>query len=161
MRTITVCIAVSFLAVMSCVTSQDKHDGGLDAARPSDAGSDAASDGGGSTDAAYQCHFDPLANHSSIGGGGVSCQFSECPMWYQRMVDGGVAYGGCGAEFVPGVCIADVCVPVSEVATLSDGGQAPEGAGWAALCCGDGPACACDEICWAPNATDAPHCVPM
>jgi nucleotide-binding universal stress UspA family protein len=28
------------------------------------------------------------------------------------------------------------------------------------FCCGNGPPCACGQICWAPNATDPPHCIP-
>lgn len=158
-------MAVFILAAMSCVTPLDTADGGVDAARPRDAASEtgleAGSDGGDSPDAAYECRFDPLAEHRNLGGGGGYCQFSDCPIKYQRMVDSGVAYGGCGHDFVPGVCITDVCVPISEIATLPGGEQAPEEAGWAALCCGNGPACACDEICWAPNATDVPHCIPM
>lgn len=108
------------------------------------------------------CRFLPDADHRYVGsGGGSLCGFQTCPAMYQSMVASGVAYGGCGGYSLPEseLCF-DVCIPASQVATRSDGTDVSLREGWAAFCCGNGPACRCDEVCWAPDPTQAPTCVP-
>jgi hypothetical protein len=153
----------------ACSTSREPPDARTDAGVDggTDSGSDAEpydADAGDPADGGvhYDCHFDPSVDHRYVGGmGGAYCQFQTCPDQYQAMRDGGVAYGACGPLFVaPSDVCFDVCFPASELATLPDGGRPLLGTGPAAFCCGNGPACNCDEICWAPDAVEPPHCVP-
>ena len=119
----------------------------------------------------FHCVFIPGQREVPRGGaGGFNTEFclgSGCAESYQGLVDAGVAYGSCSDLIVRGTdpaCYAS-CVPGGAFATAPDGGPAAwvleDGRIQEWFCCGNEPACECDQICWAPNDTEAPHCVPL
>ncbi len=84
-----------------------------------------------------------------------------CSPRYQAMVEAGVAYAACNAvpDFSPSLCTTSFgCAAGTGVDYLPDGGL-----DWEDIrgCCGTGPACGCDEICWSPDGVEPPHCIPM
>jgi hypothetical protein len=106
----------------------------------------------------YSCRYDP----SPPEPGGFYCGGSACASTYQRLVDAGRAFGFC---VVPsGAPCRDACAPASQAGIALDGGVAvrelPDGAVELGMCCGDGVACTCDQVCWSPDGVEPPHCVP-
>ncbi len=93
--------------------------------------------------------------------------YGRCASMFREMSDAGVSCGICRPAAWPpldgaGVCPDAVhwigCGPGSHVETITDDASGGIVDQW--FCCGNGPPCACDELCWSPNATEAPHCIP-
>jgi hypothetical protein len=134
---------------------------GCAASSDADAGSarDAGMDGAGAEHqdgtVEYQCVFvPPFATPPSMV---IRDDIARCLEGNQG-VDGGVVYeyptflvadgGGCpDLECFPGfgIWFDDGAIPVTTLPA----------------CCGNGPPCACNEFCWAPDIMTAPHCIPI
>jgi hypothetical protein len=93
----------------------------------------------------------------------------SCSQGYQRMLgDGGLAYGEPQSFFnifssdAGPSCGADPCFSGyliwPDAAVWNADGAMPD---TVLACCGTGPPCGCNEICWSPDRIQPPHCVPI
>lgn len=159
--------AVCVVSLVACACE-------ISSTRPEDAGADSADLDAAvarDTNPVLRCQFVPgmrELDYSQAGGqfNPMRCGGEHCVDRYQALVDGGLTYGSCDALIAFGLEAScnGVCVPGGQLATLADGGVAEwltDGGAVQDFCCGNGPACACDEICWGPDEMTPPHCVPI